>query len=169
MWMMLVVAGVFVIGALCNFFGSERNVTEGIGGLVLASIISLAWIVLRKQQKQSEDFLVWLAANAHEVEGNGGFYNGILITGKTEITQYHASLSFLLMTVRSTSRFYVVGYDSGLGVASLFTAVSLILGWWHLPWGPVHTVHAVFKNLRGGTRQRTDQLLDDLRNPKTTD
>ncbi len=30
------------------------------------------------------------------------------------------------------------------------TLVTLLLGWWSLPWGPIHTIAAVVCNLRGG-------------------
>jgi len=31
-----------------------------------------------------------------------------------------------------------------------FMLLSLLLGWWALPWGPLYTVHAIFTNLNGG-------------------
>jgi hypothetical protein len=34
--------------------------------------------------------------------------------------------------------------------ALLCSVVSLLLGWWGLPWGPIRTVQSIFVNLTGG-------------------
>ena len=31
-----------------------------------------------------------------------------------------------------------------------YTLLSLVLGWWGLPWGPIRTIQAIFVNLTGG-------------------
>lgn len=31
-----------------------------------------------------------------------------------------------------------------------YVAVSLLLGWWGLPWGPIYTPLTIFSNLAGG-------------------
>ena len=28
--------------------------------------------------------------------------------------------------------------------------ITLLLGWWGIPWGPIRTVQALYINLRGG-------------------
>ena len=36
------------------------------------------------------------------------------------------------------------------GKSAGFCGLSLLLGWWGIPWGPIWTIGTVFKNLTGG-------------------
>jgi hypothetical protein len=31
-----------------------------------------------------------------------------------------------------------------------YTAISLIMGWWGIPWGPIYTCKSLYMNLSGG-------------------
>jgi len=31
-----------------------------------------------------------------------------------------------------------------------FTLLSLVLGWWGIPWGPIYTVQSLWVNAQGG-------------------
>jgi hypothetical protein len=46
---------------------------------------------------------------------------------------------------------------------ALFTMVSLLLGWWGIPFGPIFTVRAVVKNLSGGQVVTVAELLRQSR------
>jgi hypothetical protein len=60
-------------------------------------------------------------------------------------------ISFLLVTLRRPSAIVLLGPDErGLVRGLPYTLVSLLLGWWGLPWGLVYTPLAVFTNLSGG-------------------
>jgi phosphatidylglycerol:prolipoprotein diacylglycerol transferase len=51
---------------------------------------------------------------------------------------------------RSSDIFVIRAGESAVGGSLPFTLVSLFLGWWGLPWGPIYTVSSVVTNLRGG-------------------
>lgn len=77
---------------------------------------------------------------------------------KFVVFEYVISVIFLTMTRTSDVYFIRPGEIGGLkGV--LFTLISLILGWWGLPWGPIHTIRTVFRNLDGG-KDVTQKILD---------
>lgn len=64
---------------------------------------------------------------------------------------YQYCISVLLMTFKQSSSIYFVRQgESTFLKAGGFCAISLLLGWWGIPWGPIWTVQTVVTNLRGG-------------------
>lgn len=69
--------------------------------------------------------------------------------GKFVIFQY--CISLLVITFRRGSNIYFIKADeSALGAGMGFTLLSLVLGWWGIPWGPIYTIGSVYTNLTGG-------------------
>jgi len=63
--------------------------------------------------------------------------------------EYCISLAFV--TLRRPSAVVLLRKDElGLVRGLPYTLISLLLGWWGLPWGLVYTPLAVFTNLSGG-------------------
>ncbi len=72
-------------------------------------------------------------------------------------------ISLLVITLkRSSSVYFVKANESIVGRAIGFSLVSLVLGWWGIPWGPIYTVSTVFNNARGGL-DVTSEVLSSLR------
>ena len=40
--------------------------------------------------------------------------------------------------------------DSRFRLGLRYSLISLLFGWWGIPWGPIWTLGTVFKNLGGG-------------------
>jgi len=60
-------------------------------------------------------------------------------------------ISFLFLTLRRSSAIVLLRRDErGLVRGLPYTVLSLLLGWWGLPWGLIYTPLAVFTNLSGG-------------------
>jgi len=77
--------------------------------------------------------------------------------GKFVVFQY--CISILVMTFKRGSNIYFIGPgESALGASLGYTLLSLLLGWWGIPWGPIHTVGSVFTNLKGG-KDVTQEIL----------
>ncbi len=80
--------------------------------------------------------------------------------GKFVLFQY--CVSILVMTFKRGSAVYFVRAGEGtFGVSIGYTLVSLLLGWWGLPWGPIYTLAAVFTNLGGG-KDVTQEIMASL-------
>ena len=68
-------------------------------------------------------------------------------------------ISVLVMSFKRSSSIYFVPAGQGVaGKAAPFSAISLLLGWWGIPWGPIWTLGTVFRNLRGGVDVTGDVL-----------
>lgn len=71
-------------------------------------------------------------------------------------------VSVILMTFRRPSSIYFVRDEEGtFGRAIFYSLISLLFGWWGIPWGPIHTFNSIIKNLRGG-RDVTQEFLASI-------
>ena len=75
---------------------------------------------------------------------------------------YHYCVSFILMSLKRPSNVYFVRPDEReIPKAIGFSVLSLFLGWWGLPWGPIWTISTIAKNLSGGT-DVTEAVLEQF-------
>jgi hypothetical protein len=81
----------------------------------------------------------------------------VLRGAKFVVFQYCVSAVFV--TFRRSSNVHLIRPGDGTGGRALpYTLVSLVLGWWGVPWGPIWTVATVYRNSRGG-RDVTAQVI----------
>lgn len=157
---MLVVGLLFLAGVAYNVFGPEPNLTEATGGAVIAAVLIGLFFVTRHHRTQAAEFEQWLTYNRGAIEHGGALYeNSVLITPTTRLTRYQVALSFLIVSFKIPTRVYVVGHHTTGFVAAACTVVSLALGWWGIPWGPIYTVQVIHRNLRGGLSQSVAEGL----------
>jgi len=159
MWATLVVGMLFLAGATYNVFGPEPNLTEAIGGAAIAAILIALFFATRYQQKQADEFEGWLAQNVNAIERGRARYGDVLVTPATVLTRYQVAVSFLIVTFRFPTRIYIVGNHATGMIAAFCTVISLALGWWGIPWGPIYTLQVVARNVRGGFRQTVSERL----------
>lgn len=77
---------------------------------------------------------------------------------------YDYSISIVVMTFRQSSDIYFIRSNENAVVKGLgFTLISLLLGWWGIPWGPIYTVGALYRNLSGG-KNVTAEVVEHLIN-----
>jgi hypothetical protein len=85
------------------------------------------------------------------IEGlTAGELNSELQRG-AKFVSYQYCVSLLFVTFRHFSDTYFVRTgEKRLGTMSGYIAISLLLGWWGIPWGPIYTIQSLVTNLRGG-------------------
>ena len=65
------------------------------------------------------------------------------------IFQY--AVSVIIMSFRRNAPVQFVRAGESAAMKSLpFTGLSLLLGWWGIPWGFIYTPQVVYRNLKGG-------------------
>lgn len=78
--------------------------------------------------------------------------------GKFVMYQYCVSL--VVVTWKRTSNMYFIRHNESAVTKGLpFTLLTLLLGWWGLPWGPIYTIQTLWINLRGGRDVTKDVML----------
>ena len=69
--------------------------------------------------------------------------------GKFVIYQY--CISILTLTFRrSSSVFFIKHGENAVAKGLPYTLLSLVAGWWGIPWGPIYTIGALITNFGGG-------------------
>jgi hypothetical protein len=84
----------------------------------------------------------------------------IMRGGKFVVFEY--CISLLIVTFKRPSSIYFIRAGEGtFGKSIGFTILSLILGWWGIPWGPIYTIWALVTNFSGG-RDVTSDVMNAL-------
>jgi hypothetical protein len=64
---------------------------------------------------------------------------------------YQYCISIVVMTFRRSSDVYFIpAGESAVSKGLPWTLLSLVAGWWGIPWGPIFTVQSLVTNLKGG-------------------
>jgi hypothetical protein len=64
---------------------------------------------------------------------------------------YQYCFSILVMSFKRGSDIHFVPQGTSAAKKGLpYVGMSLVVGWWGFPWGPIWTLSTVFKNLGGG-------------------
>jgi hypothetical protein len=67
------------------------------------------------------------------------------------------------VTFRRVSHVYFLRQGESAVTKGLpFTLLSLVAGWWGIPWGPIYTIQSVYNNSRGG-KDVTESVLNAVR------
>jgi len=69
--------------------------------------------------------------------------------GRFVMYQYCVSLVFLTLRRNSPVKFIRAG-ESAVTAGLPFTVLSLVVGWWGIPWGFIYTPQVIYRNLKGG-------------------
>jgi len=64
---------------------------------------------------------------------------------------YYYCISLLIVTFRRPTEIYFIrSGESSVGKGIPWTLLTLLLGWWGIPWGPIYTIQSLIVNFRGG-------------------
>jgi hypothetical protein len=68
-----------------------------------------------------------------------------------KLVYYQYAVSILVMSFRRASNIYFIpAGESAIAKGLPWTGLSLLAGWWGIPWGPIWTIQALVTNFRGG-------------------
>jgi hypothetical protein len=77
---------------------------------------------------------------------------------------YQYCISIIVLTFRRGSDIHFIRHDQSRVTRGLgFVALTFLLGWWGIPWGPIYTIQSLVTDLRGG-KDVTDAVLASLNN-----
>jgi hypothetical protein len=95
-----------------------------------------------------------------DIQSGGHLQQEIQQGGKFVIYQYCFSL--LVITFKRPSNIYFISHEANAVIKGLpFTLLSLLLGWWGIPWGPIYTIQSIWINFKGG-RDVTNEVIASL-------
>lgn len=80
--------------------------------------------------------------------------------GRFVIFQY--TVSIVIMTFKRPSDIYFLRSTESHWSKSLpYTLISLLFGWWGIPWGFIYTPMAIYTNLKGG-KDVTAEIIKNI-------
>jgi hypothetical protein len=80
--------------------------------------------------------------------------------GRFVVFQY--CISIVILTFKRPSGIYYIRPGENAKLKGLpFSLISVILGWWGFPWGPIYTIASVASNFGGG-EDVTDHVLNTI-------
>ena len=72
---------------------------------------------------------------------------------------YTYCISFIMMSIkRSSCVYFIRSEQNGFLKGTPFTVISLLLGWWGIPWGIIYTLECFLKNTNGGMDVTTSMM-----------
>lgn len=103
----------------------------------------------------------WLLANKAEILDGGVERDGVLVTDATVLYQYKYVVSLVFVTFNCTTPYLLPTIRNDLlrTARIKYSLISLLFGWWGIPWGPTCTIPALFTNLTGGNRRTVGSIL----------
>jgi hypothetical protein len=87
-------------------------------------------------------------------------WKGIDIGPRSKLVQYQVVVSLGLWTQSFQSRLFLASTSQAGACRIGYMLLTLLLGWWALPLGPVRAVQAIMDNLRGGYRLTVHEWLE---------
>lgn len=95
-----------------------------------------------------------------DIKSGGQLQQEIQQGGKFVMYQY--CISLLIITFRRPSNIYFISHEDNAIVKGLpFTLLSLLLGWWGIPWGPIYTIQSIWINFKGG-KDVTKEMVSSM-------
>ena len=103
-----------------------------------------------------------MATKIHGIQGlaPGEIQHQIDIGGRFVYYKYTIS-AFVVTFWRSSDIYFVKANESRVVKGLGWTGLTLLLGWWGIPWGPIRSVVSLWANLRGG-EDVTDKVVRSL-------
>ena len=98
----------------------------------------------------------WVLEHETEIRNGGAELDGIVVTATTEVVCYRWTVSLLVITLNGETPHRFSDQNTGGGIPTL---VSGLLGWWGFPWGPIHTLSSITRNIGGGIRSTVASLV----------
>src|SRR6266436_5772040 len=105
-------------------------------------------------------------AMATKIQGIEGMKHGELefeLQRGAKFIIFQYCVSVILLKFRRPSDIYFIRQGENAVVKGLpFTLLSLVAGWWGIPWGPIYTIQSIYNNSRGG-KDVTQAVVNSLR------
>lgn len=129
--------------------------------LSLLVLIVILAIIRDQQLRVRQIFVNQLKSYQKDLRAGGTvIVDGMLIRKTSVLHTYYINIGALLGSITIPTRYHLdTGIDDARGL--LCSLVSLVSGWWSLPYGPLINLVLVQQNFRGGEKSTVMELIDN--------
>ena len=117
------------------------------------------------QDEVQEKFLEWVLLNQEAITSGGAVFEGQTVTPESEGVRFETCCSILILTLRKKTPMFLSGSKQATQSQFIATFVSLLLGWWGVPFGVIFTPLVVANNLWGGEKTKVANILEAVNHP----
>ena len=139
----LVIGVLFLAGAIYNLFKGDYK--EMAGGLFISFVLLAIYFARRK--KAAEEAAVMATGHVGDLR--------CCKCGRTEDVArraYIVTYSLIFFTSKSPGSFRPICNRCSVNAGLPYSFITLLVGWWGIPWGPIYTVQAITQNVKGGIK-----------------
>lgn len=159
-YLLLVVAGLFLGGFVIDVATGTVTLGDSIlQGLIAAAALG-AFGLARRSQRERVAFFTFVAANAEAIRAGTARYRGEPLSYATRLRVYHVVVSLLVVSFRTRTRPVLHPSRASTATRLASCAVTLACGWWGIPWGPIWTLRAMSRNVRGKDELTLGEIIE---------
>jgi hypothetical protein len=152
---------ILVLGACIGYFSIIDHI--GMPTLFVSVFLILApgYIIvqLAATESQISELREHILPRREIFENEGIYFKGYKITPSTQLVRYKYVVSIGVFTFTINSRLFLKEKISENIRSEIYVVISILLGWWGIPWGPIRTIEAIRSNHRGGEQLTLQQAL----------
>jgi hypothetical protein len=137
----LVLGLLFLAGAIYNLF--TGNFTEMAGGLLFSAVFFAFYFARRRKVEKD---VATIAATGSQPLRCCKCGSGTNVTHRAYLLTY----SLIFYTSKSPGTFRPVCDRCQIRAGLPYSFATCLVGWWGIPWGPIYTVQAIYRNCQGG-------------------
>ncbi len=101
-------------------------------------------------------------AKIKNIEGMSSSQINLELSRGAKFVVFQYCISILIMTFKPSSHIYFIkSGESTVKYSIGFTLLTLVMGWWGIPWGPIYSVGAIYTNVSGG-KDITQDVLNSI-------
>lgn len=105
-------------------------------------------------------------AQIKNIEGLTVDEMNIELSNGAKFVVFQYCFSIIVMTFkRGCDVYFIKAGESTVKHSIGFTLITLLFGWWGIPWGPIYSIGALFSNLTGG-KDITQEVLNSMNSNK---
>lgn len=147
MKLLILIISFLLCGVGYNLYNNEF--IEAIVFSGVAILLILVMLLFRREDKRQLALLGWLINEKANIYKGQVTEEGVAILPTTRLIQYDAVVSFAFLNYVHSSRLYIKNSRSSRIYGLLYSLITILFGWWSLPWGPILTIKILIFNLLG--------------------
>lgn len=114
--------------------------------MLIDYLVIISWILFPIMQnvwkKQDKEFVRFLNNNREEIMNGGSCeFKGFIYTKETRVIRFSCCISVIILTLCRSSG--IVPSERSGATRLLCVLMTLLGGWWGIPWGPIRTVQTI--------------------------
>jgi len=141
----------------------QGNMGWSLAGAAGSVLLFMLMLHFKREQSKARRFIAWMLdqeASIYDDTAEAVVWEGSPIGPRSRLVQYDAVVSLGLWTGTFHSRLFLASASKAGCCRVGYTALTLMLGWWGAPHGPVRTLQTVIGNLGGGQQLTVHEWLE---------